>query len=150
MSICQVENLDEDYFGRMASLVNSSKQTGMATCWRQKCTIGFQKLNTPYVIKAIYYSCVASHIWKCISPFLVSVMCLFMQTERKYVNSFENARRKCENGTSNMALSCKCLQILLWSLCGQHIPRTESGVGGRKGTVKLFMNCILSFPAEVH
>lgn len=48
-----------------------------------------------------------------------------------------------------MALSCKCLQIPLWSLCGQHIPRTESRVGGRKGTVKLFMNRILSFPAEV-
>lgn len=82
--------------------------------------------------------------------FSLRVMCLFMQTERKHVNSFENTRRKCENGTFDMALSCKCLQIPLWSLCGQRIPRTERGVGGRKETVKLFMNCILSFPAEVH
>lgn len=56
----------------------------------------------------------------------------------------------CENRTFDMALSCKCLQIPLWSLCGQHIPRTESRVGGRKGTVKLFMNRISSFSAEVH
>lgn len=82
--------------------------------------------------------------------FSLGVMCLFMQTERKSINSSENARTECENGTFDMALSCKCLQIPLWSLCGQHIPRTENGVGGRKETVKLFMNCILSFPAEVH
>lgn len=79
-------------------------------------------------------------------------VCLFMKTERKYiVNSFEKFKNKVsdQNGTFDMALSCKCLQIPLWSLCGQHIPRTESRVGARKGTVKLFMNRILSFPAEV-
>lgn len=92
--------------------------------------------------------CGFAHLQLHFPLFSLRVMCLFMQTERKYVNSFENARRKCENGTFDMALSCKCLQIPLWSLCGQHIPRTECGVGGRKGTVQLFMNCILSFPAE--
>lgn len=38
-------------------------------------------------------------------------------------------------------------------LSGHCVGSTFPGqirVGGRKGTVKLFMNCILSFPAEVH
>lgn len=72
-----MKNLDEDYFGSTASLINSSKQTGKATCCRQKCTIGFQKLTTLHIIKAILNSYMASHIWKCISPFLVVEKCAY-------------------------------------------------------------------------
>lgn len=89
-----MKNLDEDYFGRIASLINSSKQTGKATCCREKCTTGFQKLTETNHTTHNYSNSLLLHGFTHLEmhfPILsLGEVCLFMKTERERVlNSFE-------------------------------------------------------------